>query len=629
MYKLSVPIAVNTLTEDSLPLYLQTVNDCGAKRVFLTLLNNVYSSESLLQQDPARIERAIRYFQDNGLETGIWIGTFGHGGALTHQAKDQAPTFTKMAGVMGEVCEAGFCPLDETFSTVFCGAVKKLAAMHPQLIMLDDDYRLNLRPYYMGCFCHLHMAEYTRRIGEEIPREQLEGLIFSGGPNKYRDAYMQLSADTLIDFAKKLRRAVDEVDDTVRLGICACYDNWDFCGTDNMAITRALAGKTPPFLRTIGAPYWGKHSEIIDVIEDTRMELAWCKNQGVELFTEGDVYPRPRYNVPAKPLELFDLALLADGSADGILKYMFDYTLPYHYETGYTERHINNAPIRAALQDMFDGKAPVGVYVHSRMHKIKDAVLPEPCEAGIANRLISAYRSDARALLSKNSIPTAYTVGEYPALVCGENARGIGRELLKNGAILDVPAAAILTKSGIDTGLVSYQPSDCGTERFESGAISGIGGKGLFSISCNEKAEIVSRLLPDNTPGAYRYENADGMRFFVLACDIKSADRQVSYLNSYYRQEQLVQAVTWLCGKALPAISLKNPSLYLLTSRNAHGTAVALENVFMDDIPTPVIQLDRPYKQIRFAGCEGKLTGDTVTLSPLAPYAFAAFEVWD
>ncbi len=25
----------------------------------------------------------------------------------------------------------------------------------------------------------------------------------------------------------------------------------------------------------------------------------------------------------------------------------------------------------------------------------------------------------------------------------------------------------------------------------------------------------------------------------------------------------------------------------------------------------------------------GKLAGDTVTLSPLAPYAFAAFEVWN
>ncbi len=37
MYKLSVPIAVNTLTEDTLPLYLQAANDCGAKRVFLTL----------------------------------------------------------------------------------------------------------------------------------------------------------------------------------------------------------------------------------------------------------------------------------------------------------------------------------------------------------------------------------------------------------------------------------------------------------------------------------------------------------------------------------------------------------------------------------------------------------------
>jgi hypothetical protein len=57
--------------------------------------------------------------------------------------------------------------------------------------------------------------------------------------------------------------------------------------------------------------------------------------------------------------------------------------------------------------------------------------------------------------------------------------------------------------------------------------------------------------------------------------------------------------------------------------------AVALANVFMDEILTPTIRLDKPYKRIRFAGCDGRLDGDTVTLSDLSPYAFAAFEVFE
>jgi UDP-N-acetylmuramoyl-L-alanyl-D-glutamate--2,6-diaminopimelate ligase len=66
--------------------------------------------------------------------------------------------------------------------------------MHPDLIMLDDDFRLNSRGYYMGCFCKLHLQKYYEMVGEVIPPEQLEQKIFGGGKNKYRSAYMALSA---------------------------------------------------------------------------------------------------------------------------------------------------------------------------------------------------------------------------------------------------------------------------------------------------------------------------------------------------------------------------------------------------------------------------------------------------
>lgn len=76
------------------------------------------------------------------------------------------------------------------------------------------------------------------------------------------------------------------------------------------------------------------------------MQMAWCKDSSVETFAEGDTYPSPCYQVSSRVLEMYDIALLADGASDGILKYMFDYSQKAEYETGYIRRHIANEPLR-------------------------------------------------------------------------------------------------------------------------------------------------------------------------------------------------------------------------------------------------------------------------------------------
>ena len=55
--------------------------------------------------------------------------------------------------------------------------------------------------------------------------------------------------------------------------------------------------------------------------------------------------------------------------------------------------------------------------------------------------------------------------------------------------------------------------------------------------------------------------------------------------------------------------------------------AVAVANVFLDDIYSPEIILDKEYNEIKFINCTGRLEGDKVILSDMTPYGFAAFEV--
>ncbi|MBO5071147.1 MAG: hypothetical protein J6C37_12455, partial [Roseburia sp.] len=346
-------------------------------------------------------------------------------------------------------------------------------------------------------------------------------------------------------------------------------------------------------------------------------------------FTEGDVYPRPRYYVSAKVLELFDLALLADGGADGILKYMYDYVQRPDYETGYTDRHIHNEALRGQVKEIFDKKHPVGVRAFNAMHKVENWVLPEQCEEKIANKLIQSHQSVSRDILSKNSIPTAFEDSGYPALVCGENARYITRDELKNGAVLDVPAAKILMESGIDTGLISEETCRFAGEHFtkENAGIHNIDNQALKKIQCSEKAKVLSVFTPDETPAAYLYENEEGIRFLVMAYDLYNAAVNANYTNNYYRQAQLIEAINWVGKRRLPAVSEKNPNLYLLTSSDGEAMSVALLNVFLDEILDPVIRLDKNYSEIKFVNCSGRLEGDMVYLSEIAPYGFAAFEV--
>lgn len=628
MRKLFVPLSISRITDENLQVYLEQLKQCKADRVFLCGMGEVFREDSIVYTQNTKIKKLITVFQENGYEVGIWLNGFGHGSGLAHDSKEvKSVDYTYIRGVDGLGNQYGLCPLDERFFDAYKKGVEEVAKLNPDIIMLDDDFRLNNRGYYMGCFCKYHLQAYYQMIGEEVPVSELERLVFSGGKNKYRTAYMQLSAKTLLDFAKKLRVAVDNIQPGIRMGACAVLENWDYCGTDMIEISKAFAGNTKPFVRTIGAPYW--KGSLSNVIEDTRLQAKWCKDNDIEVFAEGDVYPRPRYHCSSKRLEMFDMALMIDGSCDGILKYMCDYHFAPLYETGYIERHIKNEPLRKQLMSVFGGKKPVGVHAFHVMHKIENWDLPEQPEPGIAKRMISAYRNISRNILALNGIASTVEKGSYPMLLSGENAKYVTEEDLANGAILDAPAAKILTQRGIDVGFVSFEDADYACEYFlqPDETVNGIKDCGTKKLVCKENATVLSTYLPDKTPASYLYENEKGIRVLVIAADFYSMKACPAFYNNYHRQQQLFDAIEYVGRKKFPAVCLKNPFLYAMVSKDETAMGVALFNQFEDEILKPEIQLDREYTSISFVNCTGQLEKDKVYLSEIAPFGVAAFEV--
>lgn len=234
--------------------------------------------------------------------------------------QSESPRYTKIFGFLNRESKLQNCPLDENFLYDHAEFAKKLAAAGTDIIMYDDDFRFGFIDSGFGCMCRYHMKAMEERLCEPLSEGGLYEKIFTGGKNRYRDAWYEATGESLKNFALKMREAVDTVNPRVRIGACSCMTVWDTDGVDSYTLARCFAGKTRPFVRLIGAPYWAAMgmlwgNRIQDVIELERMQLGWRREEDgdIEVFSEGDVYPRPRFRVPAAYLEALDTALRADG----------------------------------------------------------------------------------------------------------------------------------------------------------------------------------------------------------------------------------------------------------------------------------------------------------------------------
>lgn len=634
--QLSVPISIKTINEETLPTYLEQIKSVKAMRVFLCGVGNIYAY-GISEDVKNRLKMAIDAFHENGLEVGIWLGTLGHGAALVGDfEKFPSDRYASLTGVAGDQPPHGLCPLDENLLEDYAAAVKTLAQLGPDILMTDDDLRISRGNwYYFGCFCEKHLELMYAELGERPSREELGKKIYVGGPNKYRDAYLKATAQGLTGFVARMRRAIDEVDESIRFAVCTPGENWDITGLHMPDYAKVFAGKNKPLLRTYGAPYWFYMwpNGLAHVIEASRMQAAALKGTGIEVMAEGDVYPRPRYNVPSRVLELYYYALIADGNFDGMLGYIFDYYQKPEYETSYLERHIKTEPLRRGVEQLFAGKKAAGIYNFHVQHKVRDWVLPEgdPLPR-IATRISQGHKPSTYDMLCNISIPTTFEESDYPCLITGENARTASVEVLKNGAILDAAAAMILQEKGIDTGIRSCEEATFLEERYlaPDDAIPNVDCGGLRRITCDEKVKVLS-CFEDGSPSSYTYENAAGNRFYVLAYDQFLAEHKekpiLNFLNNYYRQADLVKAIEWMCGHRLPVTCLRNPNLYVYTAKKDGAMSVLLLNIFIDGIDRPVLELDGEYKHIRGVNCVATLEGNKVYLSEIEPYGMAAFEV--
>ena len=593
----------------------------GAKEIFLAL-----TAGSMRGPGRARELEVLRencaYLHAAGFTVGAWLWAF--------YITDAAP-YTMMTGPDGRRSPVTVCPTDEAYRADMGRFLQDIAAAGADMIMFDDDLRCGFQDMGFGCACENHRRKIGARLGREISPEDLRAALLTGGKNEIRSAFIRENGRALEEFCAEMRRYVDETAPEVRMGFCACITSWDLDGTAPDRLSRLLAGRTRPFYRLIGAPYWGAMNawghRPGDVIELERAEAARREAPEAEIFSEGDTFPRPRFSTPAAYLEAFDQALRAAGCTDGILKYMFDYTADVDYEPGYAEAHIRNQGLYQEIDRLFSDKVCAGVRVWDNPRKYETLEIPPHMEGKTDVQEIAF--SAASRFLTANSLPGVYEGPGGCSIAFGEDARTLPPEAFANGLILDAAAAKILAGRGVDTGITAFG------ERFKpareiftaDGNELGFGGEPhACALTLNPGARVLSEApAPDGgrLPLSYTYENAAGQRFLVYAWE--SVFSSQSWMRCYLRARQAYDFAA-AAGEGLPAFCPGNPDLYLLVKRGGNRTAVGLWNLFADAIETPRIVFPGPVRVTAAVNCEAKAEGNTVTLTRIGAFSCALLE---
>lgn len=590
------------------------------------------------------IKECVEYYRQNGFEVGVWLGeSFGHSTVFKSETKT-GKYYNRRFIADGKYVDCR-CPLDEEFIKDCEEWVVSVAKCNPDLILWDDDFRMSNNEHGLGCCCEKHMEKIQAELGESITVEDLRDKVFLGGKNAYRDAWIKVQEGSANYFSQRMRNALNRVNDTIRMGACTASTALDG-GIDFIERAKILAGNTKAFIRLLGAPYiaWNvcpSRCSLGEIIEIERTEFAWCKEiknrADMEIVSEGDTYPRPRYTTPAAYIECFDMILRADQNTDGIMKYIMDYHSDADYEQGYINFAEKNQSVYRMIDEMFAGKTVTGVNPIS-IQKTFETSVSKSCDKRSIELMTAHFNNPCNKLLATCTIPTAHG-GDGVNVIFGDNAKYIDEEILNRGSIIDLEAAKILIGRGVDIGILKIGESieDYGkgfgtlpNQYFKDEAqyVCLEGWAGQKEITLDEKATVQTEYLLEGDlskrhTGIFSYTNAKGQRFTVLPVEAQMAADRLGYFTDYAMKRLLIKNIN--ATKPLDAYILGDfPYLYMMTARDENSLSVGVWDLSVDRADGVEITVTGEYKTVKFYNCQGEYKdGKVIVRSTIYPYEFA------
>ncbi len=224
------------------------------------------------------------------------------------------PFQTVVSLVNGEPLVSTCCPLDRGFRKYLKDQMHTLATHAPSVIMIDDDIGLLYRDV-KGCACPLHMAEFNRRAGTNMTREELyrhtQGT--SEEDRRYTEIYVQLIADATTGAIRAMREGIDEADPRIQ-GVVSGIFTGTFCEFSDRT-AEAFAGEgNPKILRMNNGVYTESARGFTKRMYRAAMLKNYLGDRADILLAETDTCPHNRYSTGASLLHAHFTASILEGA---------------------------------------------------------------------------------------------------------------------------------------------------------------------------------------------------------------------------------------------------------------------------------------------------------------------------
>ncbi len=218
--------------------------------------------------------------------------------------------------VTGEDRDVTCCPLDPHFHDYIREQFRILAEHKPGLVMLDDDLGLLYKPT-KGCACKYHLAEFARRAGKKMTREEIYACTQGNSEEDkyYTQIYVDTQREGIVSAVRAMREGLDMVDPTIPGVVSGIYTTTFVEFSDDAAV--AFAGKgNPPTIRLNGGPYAVSSSPrgFLQQIFRAAILKENVKDRVEVFLAETDTCPHNRYSTSAAYMHGHFVASILEGA---------------------------------------------------------------------------------------------------------------------------------------------------------------------------------------------------------------------------------------------------------------------------------------------------------------------------
>lgn len=532
------------------------------------------------------------------------------------QLHETYPDIDLMVGHDGTKCSACACPLSEGWKKVTRELWHRYAALGPDVLWVEDDIRLhNHQPAKFGCFCPLHMKEFSEIVGKDVSREELvEALLAPGEPHPYRKAWLDMNRDIMNETVAFIEGCVHEISPEIKLGLmCSLPTSHAIEGRDWDSFTTALAGEQT----LVARPCLGNYIEVSPrglYYSDAFMKVILnCLKPDTIIQTEVENWCFTGFSKSAK-FTFLQCALSFLLGADGVTMNLYDHMgTPMSIDPGMGKMlHDKKAYLNAINERCLKGSISGIQLLHPQtgsynVHAKEDADIYDLSAAGHAWGHI----------LGPLGFPTTFEKSNVVAL-SGQVVRSLSKEriteILSGGVLVDLGALKCLIDAGFEDMLgvsikrtifkydeplaaEEYFNTDFGgaKDKYLTNTLPHLGGNPeMADMALAKETVVVSHLVdPDvhvKYPFLTLYENKLGGRVAVYPIDIEYMITGISFLNPY-RKEQMDNVVEWLSRGDI-ALKVTSGPYPLAVRIDKDGRIVlGVFNLTLDDWPSVTFDL--------------------------------------